>query len=505
MPSINLEQVLTCPNLPSLPAVAIEVLNLASKRNVDLNQIASAIQNDPALCVRILKTVNSSFYGLSKPCPTMTRALAYLGLNTVKSLVLGFSLVDWVGSGEEMDDLQDFWQRSVFCAAASRRIATMTGRCDPEEAFLASLMQDIGMLAMRRAIGAEYHHIVAKTRSDHSLLPELCRKAFGFDHAQVGSMLGERWRFSPDLVQAIREHHASADAMTSQSDLVKVVAISNHMVCALTGAARAKDLSRVIAMVRGFFDLPDHEIKAFIASLDDAHEIAKLLTVRLGTCPDSGVLLAKAEEARIQHQLEIEREAERLQQANSDLVRQTLNDSLTGVGNRKQFDSELRAGFAQAKSFKGCVALIMADADGFKLINDTYGHPVGDAVLMEMSARMKARMGDAGVLCRYGGEEFAAVLPGVDRQEAARLAEALRAAIADTAINLGRIGRPRDSVPVTMSLGVAVYDLTSAPRISTPELLVQAADKALYAAKFAGKNCVRVFTSKASAPAAPNA
>jgi hypothetical protein len=74
----TLESSLACPNLPSLPTVAMEVLELTRNANVQLTEIADVVQNDPALCAKILKTVNSSFYGLTKPCPTITRALTYL-------------------------------------------------------------------------------------------------------------------------------------------------------------------------------------------------------------------------------------------------------------------------------------------------------------------------------------------------------------------------------------------------------------------------------------------
>src|SRR5262245_6791812 len=120
MSAPTLEQVLSCPNLPSLPTVAVEVLALTAKSNADLNEISRVVQNDQALSAKILRTVNSSFYGLSKPCPTITRALTYMGLSTVKSLVLGFSLVDWTRQGEGGFDMIDYWRRSAYGAAAAR-------------------------------------------------------------------------------------------------------------------------------------------------------------------------------------------------------------------------------------------------------------------------------------------------------------------------------------------------------------------------------------------------
>ena len=88
-------------------------------------------QNDPALAAKVLRTVNSSYYGLSKPCPTISRAVSFLGLNTVKSLTLGLSLVDIGQSVEAGFDLVSYWRRAVYCAAASRIVARMSGAWAP--------------------------------------------------------------------------------------------------------------------------------------------------------------------------------------------------------------------------------------------------------------------------------------------------------------------------------------------------------------------------------------
>jgi diguanylate cyclase (GGDEF)-like protein len=123
---------------------------------------------------------------------------------------------------------------------------------------------------------------------------------------------------------------------------------------------------------------------------------------------------------------------------------------------------------------------------------------VGDAVLIEIAWRMKSTAADKGALvCRYGGEEFAILLPDTDRRAAAQMAENVRRAIADSPVTVRNAG-PAPSVPVTVSLGVAVYEPGGASRLTTPELLVQAADKSLYAAKGAGRNCVRIFSERSS-------
>src|SRR5580700_11894012 len=114
-----------CPNLPSLPAVAVQVLDLAQRADVDITEIARFISKDPAMSGKILKTVNSSFYGRSQHVSTISHALVILGLQSVKTLVLGFSLVTNLMKGKEKGFKHiEYWRRSVYSATAARSIAS---------------------------------------------------------------------------------------------------------------------------------------------------------------------------------------------------------------------------------------------------------------------------------------------------------------------------------------------------------------------------------------------
>lgn len=499
MPKPTLEHILACPNLPSLPTVAVEVLELTRNANVQLTQIACVVQNDPALCAKILKTVNSSFYGLSKPCPTITRALTYLGLSTVKSLVLGFSLVDCTKLGQDGFDMSDYWRRCVYSAAAARRIASMRNTCDPEEAFIAALMQDLGMAAILTAMGQEYVTVIASTGGAHEKLPAAEREVLGFDHTAVGAKLAERWRLPAEMIQAIHQHHA--DAPAADAPLARAVALAFWAAGTLSQQDSAGPLAAFTKKATDWFGLSRDEANVLLTAIaEDARELSRLFQINTGTPPDINVILAQAEDASLQHQLSVQRESDELRQTVTHLACAAFTDALTQVGNRKQFDVELNTRFDQARNFNGCLAVVMMDADKFKDLNDTHGHQVGDAVLIEIARRLSETIKDAGVVCRYGGEEFAVIIPGANRKDAAMKAEALRLSIVSAPVNVKHLQVKTESVPVTASMGVAVFEPAVSHRISTPQLLVQAADKALYAAKHAGRNCVRVFHLKASTP-----
>ncbi|MEF2277422.1 GGDEF domain-containing protein [Deinococcus sp. YIM 134068] len=166
----------------------------------------------------------------------------------------------------------------------------------------------------------------------------------------------------------------------------------------------------------------------------------------------------------------------RLEQERTRLDRFAHLDPLTNLLNRRAFDQAL--GTAAGRADAGPLSLITFDIDAFKNVNDTHGHPVGDRVLRDLAdlARREARADD--VLARWGGEEFAWLLPGVDLAAASRCAERLRAAVEAHDFGVGR---------VTLSLGVAAWQSGD-----TPDTLFQRADDLLYVAKRGGRNRVEV-------------
>jgi diguanylate cyclase (GGDEF)-like protein len=161
--------------------------------------------------------------------------------------------------------------------------------------------------------------------------------------------------------------------------------------------------------------------------------------------------------------------------------RQALVDGLTGLANRRQCEETLEDELARVERFGGSLAVVVADLDWFKDINDRHGHPAGDAVLREFAVLLEETVRDVDLAGRWGGEEFVLVLPGTDVAGGAQLAERIRGALAGRTV-LAVDGSP---IPVTASFGVAAI-----PPAKTASELFAAADAAMYQAKRAGKNRV---------------
>ncbi|MBA4386978.1 MAG: hypothetical protein C0404_03290 [Verrucomicrobia bacterium] len=165
----------------------------------------------------------------------------------------------------------------------------------------------------------------------------------------------------------------------------------------------------------------------------------------------------------------------------ADFVRLSLHDGLTRLFNHTSCHQRIGLEVKRHARFGTAVSVIMLDIDDFKRINDQYGHIAGDNVLFALGAILKSATREVDMCCRYGGEEFAVILPSTDAGEAAKLAERLRARVEES--------RP-GGVNVTVSMGVAACD----DNVSTSQALLAKADAALYQAKRSGKNKVVVST-----------
>ncbi|UJW30857.1 diguanylate cyclase [Saccharothrix sp. AJ9571] len=167
----------------------------------------------------------------------------------------------------------------------------------------------------------------------------------------------------------------------------------------------------------------------------------------------------------------------------SEQRRLAITDGLTGLHTRRYFEAELPAEIARARRAGSALAVLIADVDHFKSINDRYGHPCGDQVLVEISRRLRSATRDTDILARYGGEEFALLIRGSGGEEPAVIGERIRRAVADSPVAIDGGHSP---IEVTISVGTASFPLHG----KTPADLVGAADRALYAAKNRGRDRV---------------
>jgi diguanylate cyclase (GGDEF)-like protein len=182
----------------------------------------------------------------------------------------------------------------------------------------------------------------------------------------------------------------------------------------------------------------------------------------------------------------IQRQRNELFASRAALQELATHDPLTGLYNRRFLDESLSRELARAEREKQPLAIIMLDIDFFKKINDQYGHAVGDEVLRAVAKLIKKGVRESDLICRYGGEEFLAMMPNMSIAQAVERAEAWRIALETTPIDCG--GR---SITITLSAGVAVYP----DHGTSPEILISRADEMLYKSKRSGRNCTSAFST----------
>ena len=485
-----LARIRQCPTLPSLPSIALEVLDLAQREEVDIAEIARIISKDPALSSKILRTVNSSFYGRSQSVSQVSQALVILGLQSVKTLVLGFSLVSNLkkaGQGKGFNHL-DYWRRSIYAATAGKTLAARAQMVQAEECFLAALLQDIGMLVLDQVLKDEYGHIYEKAAT-HRQLTMIEKQILGMTHADVTGFLAEQWKLPPLLAMPMRHHHDPAGVVDpSVRRLADVAYVAGLCADVFVDANPAAAIGEARAFCHRQFRMSQEDTDAMLSEIGQrTREVAPLFEIKLGAPADFDVILKKANEALIELTLKSQQQAQNLAQQNQQLKEAATTDALTGLANRARFDAFLAEQVAAAVDGKRPVSMLMLDIDKFKGVNDAHGHPAGDQVLQAVARLLRSAARGTDLAARYGGEEMALVLPGTAKATAAAIAETIRRTVAAKPVACEQL-----AVGVTVSIGVATLEPGGALRQAGH--LIKAADLAVYAAKKAGRNCVRVFT-----------
>lgn len=496
-----LEKIRSTDSLPSLPTVAIEVLSLTRRDDTTVQQLATVIQNDPGLTAKVLKVVNSPLFGIPREISSLKQAINMLGLRTVKVMALSFSLVETVGRAEcDGFDFSAYWRRSLTTAVAARLIAKAACPEVAEEAFVAGLLADVGMVAAWRADSKTYTAVFEAWRESGSTLVAAETEKFGCSHALMSGELLRSWGLPAIVCDAVESHHEeNLDKRSGNSLKLTHIAISAAQFAGLFGQdTPCRELFAVKETCCRNCGLTEAQLDDILSTMNrHVREAASMLNVQIGTTVQYAQLQAEAamQLANLSMQAEMERaasekresairaEADRLTDEKRQILEVAATDGLTKVANRAAFDKQLDDAFQRAAQTNEALGLIMMDVDHFKKFNDTHGHQAGDEVLRMVGQCLKDVVRGNGFVARYGGEEFAVMLIGDTTRQIRELAESIR-----TAIESRTVTHANKALHVTASLGTA--EVTGNAGSASPGLLVEAADKKLYEAKRAGRNRV---------------
>jgi putative nucleotidyltransferase with HDIG domain len=211
-------EVLARKNLPTIPAVLARILQLSDNVDASGKELIAVIEKDQALTGKMLRLANSAFFGQSRAVATIPRAVILLGFSTVRNLALGVKVWDAFGSGVSKPVLEELWGHSVEVAMIAKELAARLHGGDPDEAFTAGLLHDVGRLVLALRFKDDYWKAVGGV-AESDVVDEREREAFGVDHAEVGGWMLEAWALPAAIVEGVRTHHEVAARPASAGPL----------------------------------------------------------------------------------------------------------------------------------------------------------------------------------------------------------------------------------------------------------------------------------------------
>lgn len=488
-----------CRQLPTLPAVALQLVDLANDPAATLAQFAELTARDPALASKLLRVSNSSFYGRRRAVTNLSQALNLLGLNATITLSLSFSLRGSM-SGDRVSgfDVARYWRRSLLTALACRTIAIDLRETQPEEFFLAGLLQDIGILVMDAELKEAYATLYGQSTSHEDLLIRESA-AFGFNHAEAGTWLLREWQL-PDLISdSVLFSHDTAqfspENIAHTGVLPVCVAVAAGVADAWLEGATPDALEAAREPAQSWLDISSEQYQKLITTM--ARQIPDLETLfdtvlvdrrQIENAEDSAKEILVARNLQLlQSAVDTDTRTRALERRTTSLEEQARRDAMTGLFNRTYLERVLEHEFARANRGQHPFSVAFVDVDRFKTINDTYGHAAGDQVIVGVARRLTCQVRQTDIVSRYGGEEFVVLLTDTRTKEAKAVMARVLSSIRDTPFQIPG-GK---TVTVTVSAGVATH-MEKGLGFDSAEALLEAADHALYTAKHAGRGRVMV-------------
>ena len=501
----QLEAKLKAPiNFPSPPGVAQRIIEIANDPDATIARVAETISNDPGLTARILRTANSPLYAQRRRSENLRQALVVLGLNAAMTLALSFSLVAAFKSGRSKGlDYPRYWRRALMCALTARALGEQLKLNAGENLFLASLLQDIAVAAIDR-IKPDFYAELPRMAT-HRQMCEYEVGRLGADHARVAAWLLKSWKLPEQLCSAIELSHQpkKAQRKTPAGDFARCVACASEIVEVFLQPDSKDAMAGLAALVDEVLGMSGAQLGEVLATITRTMpEVEQLFDTSLLDAEATAAIMEHAHELLALRSLESLQQVSALRKTTEDLEARTealadqgRRDALTGVFNRGFLDQHLKDEFGNAVRGSWPLSVVFADLDHFKRINDTHGHAAGDAVLRATAALITGAVRDNDLVGRYGGEEFVVVLPGVAQQEALVVCERILRALRGARHEFGGA-----AIVATASLGLATHDGLAS--FADAGKLVEAADRAVYAAKRAGRDRLAVSSSGGGEPVA---
>ena len=218
-------------DLPTLPVIAMEVNKMLLDYDTTINKLSDTLMKDQAMISKILKLVNSAFFGLRGKISNISHAIVVLGFNTIRNAVVSISIIEAFSAKECMEgfDIADFWKHSVAVAVTSKHLAEKTGIHSTDDCFVAGLLHDMGKIVLLNHFKDLFQKVWCAVKNNGQSFYEAEKSRIKIDHTRIGGYLARKWQLPPGLTDAIRYHHDVKPGV-SDPNLLKIIHASNIIV-----------------------------------------------------------------------------------------------------------------------------------------------------------------------------------------------------------------------------------------------------------------------------------
>ncbi|MDR3710242.1 MAG: HDOD domain-containing protein [Capsulimonadaceae bacterium] len=228
-------------DLPSQARIAMAVTKLVNQNSASAAQVAKTISGDQVLTARVLKMANSAFYGAPRRISTLTDAIVLLGMRAIRDMAMSVSCQDLLDREVHGYSIRrgDLWKHSSCVGFAAQQLARRAKYSVAEEAFVAGLLHDIGKVIISHRLSDEFVEITRRSEEQGVAYYDAERMVLGFDHAEIGARMCERWNLPPQLVTTIRYHH-NPSAQPDSPPLTRIVHLAD-VLCMMLGIGLGGD------------------------------------------------------------------------------------------------------------------------------------------------------------------------------------------------------------------------------------------------------------------------
>lgn len=275
--------------IPTFQESVHRILALTTSPDCSAKDLVQVIEHDPILTIKVLKLVNSAYFGLSQEVTSVNHSVVYVGINTIKNVAISVATTGALPKTNKAGlNMNRFWEHSLAVGVIAKLLAENKGVGKNEQAnyFVAGLLHDIGKVLFAHFMPTEYQQVLQKSEDEKIPLHQAEKSLLGFDHSEIGAMIATKWQLPTDLISSIKNHHGEAEQEQSSLSLAIYAANQAAHYLALINLARDNDdedaLNRASKIdhslpepVKAWLGWPLEEVSKWLSNLDE--EVDKAL------------------------------------------------------------------------------------------------------------------------------------------------------------------------------------------------------------------------------------